>query len=80
MRRSRRNTVNPKRDLSETEVRDILVHAMADVGADPALIYAFHRTGIYICDENEKRWTKKSLQAFDAALDQYFAALNCPPE
>ena len=80
MRSSRRNTFNPKRDFSESDVRDILVHAMADVGADPALIYAFHRTGIYICDENEKRLTKRSLKAFDAALDEYFAALNRPPQ
>lgn len=53
---------------------------MADVGADPALVYAFQRTGVYICDENEKRLTKESLKAFDAALDEYFAAVSRPPQ
>jgi hypothetical protein len=69
-----------QRDLSDVEVRDILVHAMADVGADPALVYAFQKTGVYVCDENEKRLPKKSLKAFDGALDEYFAALKRPPQ
>jgi hypothetical protein len=68
----------PKQDLSDAEVRDILVHAMADVGADPALVYAFQKTGVYICDENEKRLPKKSLKAFDGAVDEYLAALKRP--
>jgi hypothetical protein len=28
-------------DLTDSDVRTILVHAMADLGADPALVYAF---------------------------------------
>ena len=42
---------------------------MADVGADPALVYAFQKTGVYVCDENEKRLPEKSLKAFDGAVD-----------
>jgi hypothetical protein len=53
---------------------------MADVGADPALVYTFQRTGVYICDENEKRLPKESLRAFDGAVDEYFAALRRPPQ
>jgi hypothetical protein len=67
-----------KPDLSETEVREILVHAMGDVGADPALVYAFQKTGVYVCEENEKGLPKKSLKAFDTAVDEYFAALKRP--
>lgn len=72
----------PKREpeLSDAEVRATLVHSMADVGADPALIYAFQKTGVYVCDENEKRWLKEKLKAFDAAVDEYFAALRRPPQ
>ena len=70
----------PKPDLSDAEVRDILVHAMADVGADPALVYAFQKTGVYVCHENEKRLPKKKLKAFDGAVDEYLAALNRPPQ
>jgi transcriptional/translational regulatory protein YebC/TACO1 len=67
-------------DLTDSEVRTILVHAMADLGADPALVYAFQKTGVYICDENEKRLPKASLKAFDGAVDEYFAALNRQPQ
>jgi hypothetical protein len=68
----------PKPNLSDAEVREILVQAMADVGADPALVYAFQKTGVYVCDENEKRLPKESLKAFDGAVDEYFAALMRP--
>jgi hypothetical protein len=40
-------------------VRKILVQAMANVGADPALVYTFQKAGVYICDENEKRLPKE---------------------
>jgi hypothetical protein len=64
--------------LSDTEVKYILVHALADVGADPALVYAFQKTGVYVCEENEKRLPKMSLKALDTAVDEYFAALKRP--
>jgi hypothetical protein len=67
-----------KPELTDAEVRAILVRAMADVGADPALVYAFQKTGVYICDENEKRLPKEKLKAFDGAVDEYFAALKRP--
>jgi hypothetical protein len=70
----------PKPNLSDAEVREILVQAMADVGADPALVYAFQKTGVYVCDENEKRLPKESLKAFDGGVDEYFAALRRPPQ
>jgi hypothetical protein len=69
-----------KPDLSDVEVRDILVHAMVDVGADPALVYAFQKTGVYVCDENEKRLPEKSLKAFDGAVDEYLAPIKRPPQ
>jgi len=72
----KRRKANP--EPSDTEVREILAQAMADVGADPALVYAFHKTGVYICDENEKQLPKESLKAFDGAVDEYFAAVEGP--
>jgi hypothetical protein len=65
-------------ELTDSEVRDILAHAIADVGADPALVYAFQKTGVYVNDENEKTLPTKSLKAFDGALDEYFDALKRP--
>ena len=65
-----------KPELTDAKVREILAQAMADVGADPALVYAFQKTGIYVCDENEQRLPKEKLRAFDGAVDEYFAALK----
>jgi hypothetical protein len=76
--RSTNRKRNP--DLSDSQVREILVHAMADVGADPALVYAFQNTGVYVCDENEKRLPKEKLKAFDGAVDEYLAAIKRPPQ
>jgi hypothetical protein len=68
----------PNPEPSDADVRAILVQAMADVGADPALVYAFRKTGVYICDENEKQLPKESLKAFDGAVDEYFTAVEGP--
>ncbi len=76
--RQKQRKRNP--EPSDSEVRDILVRAMADVGADPAVIYAFQKTGVYICDENVKRLPKASLKAFDSAVDEYFTALERSPQ
>jgi len=69
-----------KPEPTDAEVRAILVNAMADVGADPALVYAFQKTGVYVCDENEKRLPKEKLKAFDGTVDEYLAALKRPPQ
>ncbi len=52
------------------------MQAMADVGADPALVYAFRKTGVYVCEENEGRLSKASLMAFDAVTKECYAALK----
>ena len=75
-----RKREQPKPDLSDVEVRAILVKAMAEVGADAGPVYAFQKTGVYVCEDNEKRPSKNSLQAFDAALDEYYAALKHPTQ
>ena len=47
--------------MSDAEVRSILVNAMAEVGADPAFVYAFRKTGVYVCPENENRLSQSAL-------------------
>jgi hypothetical protein len=54
-----------KPELTDEEVRAILVRSMADVGADPALVYAFQKNGVYVCEENERRSPKVKLKAFE---------------
>jgi len=55
---------------TDAEVRAILIAAMAEVGADPALIYAFQRTGVYVCEENERRLSKQARAAWNVAVDE----------
>ena len=38
------------------------------------------RTGVYVCDENERHLPKQSLKAFDRAVDEYFAAVKRPSQ
>jgi hypothetical protein len=52
---------------------------MAEVGAHPALVYAFQEAGVYICDDNEERLPKAALKAFDGAVDEYVEASDRPP-
>ncbi len=63
------------REFTDEEVRDILADAMAEVGADPALIFAFKRTGVYLCSENERKLPKVKMAAWNAAIDLYFELL-----
>ena len=67
-------------DLTDSEVRAILVQAMADADADPALVYAFQKTGVFICEENERRLPASSLKAFEGAVEEYHAAEDRIPQ
>jgi len=51
---------------------------MAEVGADPALIYAFQRTGVYACEDNERRLSPSQLAAWNGAVDEYYKTLAGP--
>lgn len=66
----------PQAAISDPEAHAVLVQAMADVGADPALVYAFQKTGVYVCEENEKRLSKAKRAAFDAAVEEYYSTIN----
>jgi hypothetical protein len=74
-----RSTKNPRSEPTDAEVGAILISAMAEVGADPALIYAFQRTGVYVCEENERRLSKQAMAAWHAAVDEYRKALARAP-
>jgi methylphosphotriester-DNA--protein-cysteine methyltransferase len=77
---SRRTSEERGAELTDAEVTAILVQSMADAGYDPAFVYAFRKTGVYVCEENENRLPKNSLLAFDAALEEYFASVAGPTQ
>jgi hypothetical protein len=73
-RRRKNGTSEP----SDAEVKAILVSVMVEVDADPALIYAFQKTGVFVCEENERRLSQSQLTAWNGALDEYYRSLAGP--
>src|SRR6185436_18860204 len=49
---------------SRLEAKATFVPSRENTG-DPALVYAFQKTRVYVCEENERRLPKKSMKAFD---------------
>lgn len=52
-------------------MKSILLQGMADAGASPAAVYAFHKTGIYVTDENVDTLPLDKLRAWDNAIEEY---------
>ena len=65
--------------LDEDVIRTGITKAMASAGIDPALIYAFHRTGLIISEENVHLMSPEDLAEWQAALDEYKARLKGKP-
>jgi len=71
-----KKSLSVQSSISDPEAHAVLVQSMADVGADPALVYAFRKTGVYVCEENEKRLSKAKLAAFNAAVEEYYSTID----
>jgi hypothetical protein len=67
---------NIPQPLTDEEVRVIIVESMAAAEMDPAIIYAFHTTGVYVCDDNIAHLSEKQLSAWHAAIDEYQRGLS----
>jgi hypothetical protein len=48
-----------------------MLKLLEDAGTDPAVLYAFRKTGLLIDDANEHRATEKELAAWKAAVEEY---------
>jgi len=66
---------DPERDtpvpLSDEEYEHAVLAAMSSAGLDPALIYAFKRTGSMVTDSNRHLLSKRQLQQWDDAISEY---------
>src|SRR5579862_7411809 len=65
---------------SEVSVWAAMIRAMEDAGADPALVHAFQKTGIYVCSLNRQRLEKGTVKAFETAVADYREARGSAPE
>jgi hypothetical protein len=59
--------------MKDDEVKAILTQAMADSGATPAAVYAFHKTGVLLTENNESRFSPEQLRAWNEAIEEYKA-------
>ena len=54
-------------------VEHYMVEAMKQAGLDPAIIYAFEKTGLLVTEENEHLLSENDLAEWQAAIDEYEA-------
>ena len=74
--KARRETGTPEK--TDAEIQAILTEAIADSGATPAAVYAFHKTGIYLTAENESELSPEQLRAWEDAIEEYEVLANRP--
>jgi hypothetical protein len=60
---------------SEEEYDEAVTTAMARAGIHPELIYAYKKTGRLVTDQNRHFVPAASLEAWDAAIEEYRATL-----
>ena len=61
-------------DMSHGEVIEhMMVEGMKQAGFDPAIIYAFEKTGLLVTEENRDLLPDKDLQEWQAAVEEYQA-------
>jgi hypothetical protein len=51
----------------------MMVEDMKAAGIDPALIYAFEKTGLLVTEQNQRLIPEKDLAEWDAAIEEYEA-------
>jgi hypothetical protein len=65
------------------QVEHLTVQAMKDAGLDPAIIYAYEKTGRLVTEVNQQLLSEADLAEWDAAIEEYEAKhrrTSKPPE
>ena|SRR5919198_5675902 len=65
--------------LIDEEYERAVVAGMPQAGLDPAVIYAFKRTGRMVTNSNQHLLSKKRLRQWNDAIDEYHRTVG-PPE
>ena len=58
----------------------MMVEDMKKAGLDPAIIYAYEKTGRLVTEENQKLLSDADLDEWNAAIEEYEAKHKKPPE
>lgn len=62
------------------QIEHLTVEAMKVAGIDPALIYAYEKTGRLVTDENQRFLTDADLDEWNAAIEEYEMKHGVPQE
>ena len=57
--------------LNPQQYEQDMMETMAQAGINPAVIYAFTRTGRIVTESNRHRLTEKELRQWNDAIDEY---------
>jgi hypothetical protein len=61
-------------------IEHMTVEAMKEAGIDPAIIYAYEKTGRLVTEDNQHLLSDADMEEWDAALEEYDAKHGTPPE
>src|SRR5262249_59332820 len=62
------------------QVEHLTVEAMKAAGLDPAIIYAYEKTGRLVTEDNQQLLSDADLAEWDAALEEYEEKHRKPPK
>jgi hypothetical protein len=62
------------------QVEHMTVQAMKEAGIDPAIIYAYEKTGRLITEDNQHLLSEADLDEWNAAIEEYETRDRKPPE
>ena len=62
-----------KTRCAESKVEHFMVEGMKQAGLDPALIYAFEKTGLLVSEANQHLIADVDLAKWNAAMEEYYA-------
>jgi hypothetical protein len=61
------------------QIEHMTVEAMKKGGIDPAIIYAYEKTGRLVTEDNQKLLSEADLDEWDAAIEEYETKHRKPP-
>ena len=56
--------------LSELKMEEGMVRAATAAGVDPAVIFAYSKTGMLVTEHNVDQWSAEDLEEWDAAIEE----------
>ncbi len=56
--------------LSALKMEEEMVRAATAAGVEPAIIFAYSKTGMFVTEHNVDQWSAEDLEEWDAAIEE----------